>query len=115
MGLIYFGGRWDAPAVDAGLPGPTPVGRACLYCHEPIVLGEWGFMMPCVRMGEDGKPVGSAEPAHRECLLWSTAGSVEHLRGRCTCYRGASCPEPERTSLREQARATWEWLERHRS
>lgn len=109
--MIYFGQPWNAPAVDDGVAGPTPVGEPCQHCGEPIAEGDQGFMINTVRLAEDGRtPVGSIEPTHRECLIRLTVGSVECLQGRCQCATGAPGGPQDTRSLREQGRQTIQWL-----
>jgi hypothetical protein len=78
----YFGERWDAPLVDEAKQVPTPVGQTCYACGELIAEGDRGLMRGCMRLGEDGQPVGSIEPVHVECDLRSVLG---HQMGVCPC------------------------------
>lgn len=79
---LFFGERWDAPIVDEATPTPTPVGKLCYQCSEPVENGDRGFIRTTVRMGDDGKLVGSAEPVHAECDM---SGVIGHQVGVCHC------------------------------
>lgn len=100
----YFGRRWDAPMLDDNVVEVSvPVGRACLYCGEPIAAGECGLMRLAVR-GTVGKPTASLEPAHMECDLRTMIGDVAHLEGRCRCS-GVTAAEDAVLSFRDESRA----------
>ena len=79
----YFGEPWDAPLFDDGgaVQLPTPVGRPCLTCGEPVVEGDRGEIMPHLRV-EGGRPVATVEPIHAECGLLDAVG---HEYGICHC------------------------------
>lgn len=80
---MYFGEPWGAPAVDDAIAGPTPLGVCCVYCPDLIAEGDRGFMLPTVRLGDDGAtPVGDVQPVHLKCLIRMIVGSVSHLEGR---------------------------------
>lgn len=79
---LFFGPRWDAPIVDDAQPTPTPVGKPCYHCGEPVQAGDRGFLRAVVRMDEHGQPYGSTEPTHAECDL---RGTVGHQVGVCHC------------------------------
>jgi hypothetical protein len=111
--MTFFGKPWDSPACDDAIAGPTPLGERCQDCQEPIEQGDQGFMIPTVRLGEDGEPVGSLEPTHRECLTRMVVGSIAHLEGRCTCHGIPIKDGREERSIREQGRDTMQWLEEH--
>lgn len=110
--MMYFGEPWDVPAVDEGVQGPTPVGRRCIHCPDPIEDGDQGFMMGTVRLGKDGEPVGSLEPVHRECHLRSVTGSIAHLEGKCICHGVTGSDHDDDRSWREQGREIMAWLRR---
>ena len=113
MPMVYFGEYWDAPAVDAAIAGPTPLGERCVHCPDVIVEGDRGFMMPTVDVGPEGEFVSSVRPTHLECLIRMTVGGVACLEGRCQCRSGTGSPSDETGTTREQGRATMEWLRRH--
>lgn len=109
MPMNYFGEPWDVPAVEDAEPAPTPVGKRCAFCPDVIVEGDQGFLMGTISSGPDGEPVPAVMPVHRECMVRSTVGSVEHLEGRCTCF-GGDVDENDNGSWREQGLATMRWL-----
>jgi hypothetical protein len=96
----YFGPPWDAPFIDDAEQVPTPVGQECLTCHESIVEGEQGVVMPLIYEA-DGAPAVRDAPEHRECMLLGVLG---HLAGTCFCRDGLG-------SIRERGRATVAWAE----
>lgn len=61
------------PLADAARV-PTPVGKPCLMCAEPIAEGDSGQF-------NGGDPRG--KPMHIECLALSTIG---HTFGVCGCH-----------------------------
>lgn len=93
MTVYYFGARWDSPRLDQATQTSTPVGAVCLYCKEPIVVGDRGLWTP--RIGAEGH--ATSEPAHAECELVHIHG---HAFGVCPC-RGWD------TSSRTAARQLW--------
>lgn len=100
----YFGEYWDVPATELLDRLPTPVGEKCLDCGEPIVLGEQGYIMPCILdQDEHGRWITDFRPIHRECQLLSVVG---HTYGYCSCndYQGLT--------RRQGAIKTWEVMDR---
>ena len=85
---------------------PFPGGQACLFCTEVFHPGDSGEVTTAVTAD------GTAREAyvHKECMLRNVAGSVAHLEGRCICRGGRPGSEPVRT-LREDALATWAWIQ----
>lgn len=80
--LAYFGEKWDAPRLDPTegvqiMQVPTPLGKPCLWCQQPIELGDRGLMQPTVRQAGS-----TLEPAHMECDMLPVVG---HQMGVCTC------------------------------
>ena len=86
---------------------PTPSGE-CSWCNEPIGEGEIGMVLD-----HYGETVSEAY-YHRECLMRSIIGSVEHQKGECSCANPSvlhqECAE-EPMSKREAAKAAWEHYE----
>lgn len=79
----WFGQAFDAPAWDGMPEVPTPVGKPCLWCQEPIKEGDAGITMPYVQ------PLGTTtEPFHVECHIRQALGGVRHLSKECSCYGG---------------------------
>lgn len=111
---------------DDAEPWPeSVVGWICMHCEEPVVEGESGLVIPCVRQGppgpdgEPGRPVSNPEAVHKECHIRSIMGSVEHLEGRCGTCNGVAPDGPHRhpadmMSYRDQARAVIAWLATNR-
>lgn len=85
---------------------PFPEGQPCLLCGEAFAPGDSGEMT--VAFTADG----AAREAyiHKECMMRSVVGSVAHLEGRCICHGGEPGSAPVRT-LREDALATWAWIQ----
>ncbi len=84
---------------------PTPVGAPCGFCQEPIEAGDKGVIIP--HIDTDG---ASEKPYHFECHMRLTIGSLAHQERRCSCY-GGNEHDPPGMSLRQAARAAWEyWL-----
>jgi hypothetical protein len=96
MELTWFGKQYDAPIYYDCKQVPAPVGRACTYCEEDILLDEDGFVD------------GEGSPFHRECWLRLLVGSVAHQRGLCGCYQHESVAMSEESegflSRREAAK-----------
>jgi hypothetical protein len=108
--VAYFGEPWDAPVIDDAVRAPTPVGEQCIYCPDTIAEGDQGLIY-----GAHTDKGGHLAPAHRECVVRSVLGSVQHLQGRCICF-GGTVDESDQFrwgTFREQGRASMEWLARH--
>lgn len=97
----YFGQPWGAPFLEDAEQVPTPVGKPCLVCDEPVAEGDQGVVMPYAHTGDDGKPVSTDAAEHRECMLLGVLG---HVAGTCFCHKGFA-------SIRERGRATVAWVE----
>lgn len=41
----WFGPTWHAPINEVTLEAPTPVDDVCIYCNNPILLGQRGILM----------------------------------------------------------------------
>lgn len=100
----YFGQPWGAPFLADAQRVPVPVGRPCLICHEPIIDGDQGVVMPYLYQGEDGAPAQRDAAEHRECMLLGVLG---HVAGTCFCHENLG-------SIRERGRATVAWAEERR-
>jgi hypothetical protein len=92
---------------------PVPVGEVCLWCAEQFWEEDSGVSMGIVATDEDGKPTPKHGYTHKECLIRSTVGSVDHLEGRCTCHGGGGVVLHPARTLRQEALATWHWLQEH--
>jgi hypothetical protein len=60
---------------------PTPVGKPCELCSEPVAAGDRGWMRPTIRE-DSGRRTVTVVPHHAECELLTVAG---HLFGVCDC------------------------------
>lgn len=92
----------------------TPVGQECCWCHEAIQDGDRGILVPWVSP-EDYVAGGrhTYAPIHVECSVRQVVGPVQFLTGRCTHAGGTEdCHLPGQT-LREDALATWAWVQAH--
>jgi hypothetical protein len=91
--INYFGKAHEAPIYRHTFQIPTPVGRACAYCFEPILETDDGF-------SDSAKT-----PFHRECFLRLLSGSVAHQMRLCSCYLGENADQcVEGASRRHAAR-----------
>ena len=84
---------------------PTPVGQPCGFCREPIQIGDRGCTIPDF--------AGFENPFHFECHMRLVIGSLAHQQRRCSCYGGRE-HDPPGMSLRQAARAAWEYWLAHR-
>lgn len=84
---------------------PTPVGEPCLYCQEPILAPDIGFIVP--HLDETG-PRDAAQ--HRECMLRHLFGSVGHQMKKCSCYSGTE-EDPPGMTPRQAASAAMDLAE----
>lgn len=101
---LFFGERWDAPAVDDATQVATPVGASCLWCDEEIVDGDRGFMRAAVtQTGAD------LRAEHRECGFRAVVGSIGHLLKVCHCY-GGTMEDPPGITRRQSALLVWAWV-----
>lgn len=93
---------------------PVPAGQPCMYCDEPITADDRGLMRPAVR-NVGGQLVGTQEPAHMECDLRSTMGSLAHIQGRCTCGSRTARTEAFDGTDHEEALAVLAHINRERA
>lgn len=85
----WFGRAWNGECMPSGHI-PVPVGRCCLECHEPIVVGQSGVVRPITL--EDGTPRLAA--IHLECVARSyRPHGVEcpHCRGHRPSEHDEAC------------------------
>lgn len=110
--MKWFGESWGAAICDPREHLPTPVGQACLYCEERIVLGDQGVVMPLV-MGpvHGGAADARSAPEHLDCMLRLAIGSVSHQRRECACYGGAEADDPPQMTKRQAAEAAVRYWE----
>lgn len=76
---VYFGPRWDAPALDNAIEAETPVGKACYRCEQLIVRGDRGYIEPSLTRPNDSDAVAVTQ-VHAECRLDEFCG---HNVGLC--------------------------------
>jgi len=95
MSEHWFGKNWGAPACDPNYHVSTPVGVACMYCREPIILGDRGMMQTVVHgASEDGAVRATLEPAHLHCFLKRIrphGPECPHCRGKELCEHAEDC------------------------
>jgi len=96
----FFGEPWGVPALDGAAQAPTPVGRPCVLCGEPVQAGDRGWIRGHLAAGPDGQPVARVVPHHAECELLSVAG---HLVGVCSCTGWDSGRDAAREAWRRRA------------
>lgn len=78
MNATYFGEPWGVPALDDAWQAPTPVGRPCIHCNDPIEPGDRGWLRPALLAERRASLVA----IHAECELASILG---HTAGICPC------------------------------
>lgn len=97
-----FGVGWiGTPVADESTFVDIPVGQHCVECDTPILEGESGSILPCMRMtfenfGEPPQHEVSHRPVHRECLLLTVFG---HQYGVCRCTDFAGTDDRRRGAL----------------
>lgn len=106
--MRYFGQAWSALMLGEIEQVPTPVGKECLLCEEPIRDDDRGFMVPHLTGS-----LFEEKPNHRECLARSIFGGIEHLAAPLghpigTCYDNSTL------SYRESSLQAWEWLQKNK-
>lgn len=79
MTLVFFGPRWDAPAIEHAIDVETPVGKTCHYCDEVIVRGDRGFIERYLTTVNESSEVAVTQ-IHAECRLDEFCG---HNVGLC--------------------------------
>lgn len=72
----------DDGQVDEDMHIPVPVGQPCVWCDDKIVATDSGQAIPVMMT----QVTTTIHYAHRECLLRSAVGGLDHLAGRCICY-----------------------------
>ena len=60
----------------------------CTWCGESMLIGE--------------QHTAFQEPMHVECGIRAVCGSVAHIEGRCSCYRGGSAEGDDPALTRRQ-------------
>lgn len=90
----WFGQSWGAPCCEPEDHVPTPIGRPCMRCREPIREGDQGLISPYVRDWKrepDGDIRVTIEPHHLDCWL---KGILPH---------GPECPHCRGVEPRDHA------------
>ncbi len=73
----------NAPRLDGATQAPTPIGRPCLYCGEPIADDDRGLLTAVVSDLSFPRPAGGEIVAvHAECEILPLIG---HAHGVCAC------------------------------
>lgn len=98
--MNWFGTDWGAPMCTPERHRPTPVGKPCIECDQPIQEGDAGFIFPV-----HGRPIGHAgftSPIyyHRVCFMrtilpcgmW-TGEMLEDLPEHWSAHRAEAHPE----------------------
>jgi hypothetical protein len=97
--IKWFGEAQGRPICDERVA--TPTGRLCSWCDEPIEAADQGVVVPCVvenRLDDTAW--------HYECWLRQLAGSVAHIRQKCSCFiPGSDENDPPGMTRREAAHA----------
>lgn len=100
--MRYFGVRYAAPIYENIEAIAAPVGMTCVYCDEPILEGEDGFL-------DSG-----GQALHRECFLCMIFGTVTHQMQACRCFKGDDAIDCEEgLTRRESARLALSYREAH--
>jgi hypothetical protein len=82
----------------------TPVFERCLYCLEPIVIGDRGVALTAI------EKTGPRQAfAHIECQMRQAFGGPAHIQGTCSCAGGPDDPDMGMT-YREAALWVWDWV-----
>lgn len=106
MATYYHGRLWDAPLTDDALPASdkflaTFLGKPCDWCKESMNVDDDLLFLPYMA-------------THLECNIRSVVGDVQHLEGRCLCFRGTgneiTYETDEYPTYREGAKAALQWL-----
>lgn len=87
----WFGQSWGAPCCDPEDHVPTPIGRPCLRCREPIREGDQGLVQPVVGAYAPSGYHYGFEPLHIDCFL---KGILPH---------GPECPHCRGVEPRDHA------------
>lgn len=114
----WFGTPWNAclnddGTVDEDMRIPVPLGKLCLWCDEEFVEGDSGKAMPLF----SEPTVAAVCFEHRECLMRSVVGGLDHLAGRCICHgeppKDGLGSLADGMTLRQEALAVDEYVVRH--
>lgn len=81
----WFGASWGAPCCEAEAHAPTPVGRPCMRCKEPIREGDQGLIRAVALEVVAGTIRSAMMPMHLDCVL----RSIRPHGPECPYCRGA--------------------------
>lgn len=97
----WFGKSWGAACCEVEAHAPTPIGRPCMQCREPIREGDQGLVHPYVRDWKhepDGDIRFTMEPVHLDCFLRTIrphGPECPHCRGLEPRFHAAECQRSE--------------------
>jgi hypothetical protein len=97
--MAWFGTNWGAHCCEDEHV-LTPVNKLCIWCDEPISVGDRGFV-----------DIGGYA-VHLECRIRMVVGSTGHQLRKCSCYGGTEEDQPGLTR-RESALKAMELFERN--
>jgi hypothetical protein len=88
----WFGTPWngcytDDGRVDEAMRIDVPVGEFCTWCNDMFFADDSGKAVPVI----GATPV--IQYMHRECLMRSVVGGLDHLSGRCICCSPDGAPD----------------------
>ena len=111
----WFGEPWNACLTDEGevdeaMRIPVPTDKTCAWCDEPFKDTDSGKAMPLM-----GTEVPEILYQHRECLMRTVVGGLDHLAGRCSCHGTSDTlgSLSEGMSVHEEAIAVDEYITRY--
>ncbi len=115
----WFGEPWPSEAFRAPVCAddadrvPVPVSGVCLFCEELVDEDDQGTMMPFTTAEDfvNRRGITGFHPLHVECLIRQTLGPVAYLEGRCTHAGGTEDCIIESQSKRQDAQATYRWVQ----
>lgn len=97
----WFGYKPFAKACEPDGHAATPIGVSCVWCDDPIMPDDDGFLLPM--MAACGHSV--SRPWHLNCQIRSVIGGVNHQQQRCFCFGGKVHSDPDGLTAREAADA----------
>jgi hypothetical protein len=102
----YFGDPWPSGVCEDGTQVPTPVGKTCSLCDEPVQEGDQGTFQGVVQ-----SPASYfIAPVHRECSLRAVMGGIGHLEDHAYWCGEMHDPDGGR-SYRASAILVWHWIQ----
>jgi hypothetical protein len=105
----------DDGEVDEAMRIPIPLDHLCFWCKEPFTSRDSGQAVPMMT----STVMTIITYQHRECLLRSVIGGLDHLAGRCTCYIDHDDDGlgslADGMTIRQEALAVDDFVTRHKS